>query len=361
VTARLVPLAELTTAEVGAWRELADRAIAPNPFFDPDYVLPAARGLGDFDRVGLAVVEQDGEWAACQPVRRYTNWHHLPLPCLGTWRHRYCLLGTPLVSPGEDGGVQAMTESMRGARGSTFAALEWLSADGPIGTDVDELAPSPIPFEDFSRAMLLRRRSNDYLDGRLKGKHRREFRRISKGLEEQLGGELELVDRAGDPDAVEAFLELESSGWKGRSATALAADPGHADFFREMTAAMASRGALELFFLEAGGKVAAARCSLLAGGGSFCFKVAFDEELKRFSPGRELELQLIDRFHDSGRLQWMDSCADPGNQLFNRLWPDRRRLQTVACRSRGPLGAFVPPALRAVAAARDRRRRGALD
>jgi len=35
----------------------------------------------------------------------------------------------------------------------------------------------------------------------------------------------------------------------------------------------------------------------------------------------------------------MDSCADPGNELINRLWPDRVRLVTTAV----PLG---PPALR---------------
>lgn len=361
MSARLVPLAELSATDLEAWRDLADRALAPNPFFDPDFVLPAAHGLGSYDRVAVVVTEKDGEWQGCQPVRRYNRWYRLPLPCLTTWRHPYCLLGTPLLSEQSDGAMQAIAGEMSAAKGSAFAALEWLSAEGSIGEDVEELAPSPIPFESFSRAILIRRRQNDYLDGRLKGKHRREFRRLARGLEEELGGELELVDRAGDPDALDAFLELEASGWKGREATALAADPDHAAFFREMAARMAERGALELFFLEANGRVAAAHCSLLAGGGSFCFKIAFDESLRSYSPGRELQLQLIDRFHDDGRLRWMDSCADPDNQLFNRLWPDRRQLQTVACRAQGPLGAIAPTAVRALASARERRRRASLN
>jgi CelD/BcsL family acetyltransferase involved in cellulose biosynthesis len=361
VTARLIPLSELTQGEIGAWRELAGRAASPNPFFDPDYVLPAAHGLDCFDRVGVVIVEDGGEWAACMPVRRYARWHRLPLPCVGTWRHRYCLLGTPLLSTDAEDGVLTIADSMREAKGSAFAALEWVPAEGPIAAGMDASTPAPIPFEEITRAMIVRRRQNDYLDGKVKGKHRREFRRLSKGLEEEVGGPLELVDRAGDPAAVEDFLALEASGWKGRTGTALAAHPAHADFFREMTARMAARGALELTFLAGGGRIAAARCSLVSGDGNFCFKVAFDEELKRFSPGRELELRLIDQFHDDARLQWMDSCADPDNELFNRLWPDRRKLRTVAYRSRGPLGASVPPALRAVAALRNRRRHDNVD
>jgi CelD/BcsL family acetyltransferase involved in cellulose biosynthesis len=361
VTARSIPLPELTQREIGAWRELADRAASPNPFFDPDYVLPAARGLGCFDRVGVVVVEDGGEWTGAMPVRRFSRWHRLPLPCIGTWRHRYCLLGTPLLSADAEDGALRIADSMRDARGSAFAALEWVPAEGPIAAGMDDSARRPIPFEEITRATIVRRPQNDYLEGRLKGKHRREFRRLSKGLDEEVGAPLGLVDRAGDPTAVEDFLALEASGWKGRTGTALAAHPAHADFFREMTALMAARGALELTFLEGGGRIAAARCSLVSGDGSFCFKVGFDERLKRFSPGRELELRVIDRFHEAGRLQWMDSCADPGNELFNRLWPDRRKLRTVAYRSRGRLGAFVPPALRAAVALRNRRRRDDVD
>jgi CelD/BcsL family acetyltransferase involved in cellulose biosynthesis len=360
LTARLVPFAELTDREVGAWRELADRAVEPNPFFDPDYALPAARGLGSFDRVAVAVIEQGGDWLACMPVRRYSHWHRLPVPCVVTWRHSYCLLGTPLLAPGSEEGVAAVAELMRAQQGTSFAALDWVPADGPVAAALDALGAAPIPFEELTRATIVRRPDNDYLEGRLKGKHRREFRRLSKALEEKLGGELELVDRSRDSEAIEAFLDLEASGWKGRSGTALAAHPGHVHFFREMAARMSERGALELDFLEAGGTIAAARCSLVSGSASFCFKVAFNEELKRFSPGRELELRLIDRFHEQGRLEWMDSCADAGNELFNRLWPDRRTLRTLAYRSRGALGVAAGPALRLVTALRDRRRREAV-
>ncbi len=356
MSAELVPLAELEDRDLDAWRELARGAVEPNPFFDPDFVLPAARGLGEWDDVAVARVREGGAWAACLPVRRYRRWNRLPLATIATWRHIYCLLGTPLLAAGRSGAeLRAILAALRGAGAISAAALDWIPGDGPVATALAVEGDDGLLFDEYSRATLERRPQNDYLEGRVKGKHRREFRRLARGLEDELGGELGLAERD-DEAAVEGFIALEASGWKGRGETALGADPGHADFFREISRAFAERGELELLFLEAGGRTAAARFSLLAGGVSFCFKVAYDESLKRFSPGRELELLLIDRFHERGELSAMDSCTAPGNELFNRLWPDRRTLVTRAYPAPGARGLLAAPVLRAGVAFRDRRR-----
>jgi CelD/BcsL family acetyltransferase involved in cellulose biosynthesis len=318
-------------------------------------VLPAARGLGEWDEVGIVRVREGLDWIACLPVRRYSRWNRLPLPCVATWRHRYCFLGTPLVaSDRPDAGLSSALEEMRAGSGRvSFTALEWTPADGSLGEAVQ--SPSPpraIPFDRFTRATLVRRPRGDYLNGRVKSKHRAEFRRLARRLEEELDGQLQVVNRAGDPDAVESFLELERSGWKGRGATAMAASPDHAEFFRDMTRSFATRGALELLFLEADGKPVAAQCDLLAGDGHFGFKIAYDERYRRFSPGRELLLRAIERFHETGR-EWMDSCADPDSSFLNQLFPNRRTLMTSIFPASGALGAAVVPAVRGSMAVRN--------
>ena len=100
MSGRIVPLAELGERDLGAWRELADRALEPNPFFDPDFVLSAAVALGERDEVALVQLGGKGEWTACLPVRRYARWHSVPLPCLATWRHSYCLWARRSSPPG---------------------------------------------------------------------------------------------------------------------------------------------------------------------------------------------------------------------------------------------------------------------
>jgi CelD/BcsL family acetyltransferase involved in cellulose biosynthesis len=354
-----VPLAELGERDLAAWRELAGRAVEPNPFFDPDFVLPAARALAEQSEVAVIRLLDGADWVACLPIRRYARHHHLPLPSVATWLHIYCLLGTPLVAPGhERDGLAGILAEMQGVGGAAFASLEWIAAGGPLAEALDDARPRrSIGFDRFSRAALARRESDDYLDGWVKSKDRREFRRRSRLLGEELGGDPELVDRTGQAAAVETFLELEASGWKGQEGTALASDPAHAEFLREVASALAARDSLSLVFLEVAGRAVAGRCSFVAGGTDFCFKVAYDERFARFGPGRDLELRQIDRFHGDERLELMDSCTDPGNEMYNRLWRDRRELTTTVLPASGARGKLSVPALHAAMAMRDRRRR----
>src|SRR4051794_30724625 len=124
--ASVTPLSELTAAETGAWAELYEHAIEPNPYFAPDFVRSAARGLGR-DDVGLLVA---GDWEACLPVVRERSWRRVPLPALSTWLHSYCLLGTPLAVSAA--AARALVAGGRADRGAAFLALEWLGTGGPV-------------------------------------------------------------------------------------------------------------------------------------------------------------------------------------------------------------------------------------
>lgn len=357
VKARVLSLAELSDRDRGAWRELSDDAVEPNPFFDPDFVLPAAAALDERNEVGILVVEAGDRWNGCMPVRRSRRWHRIPVSCLSTWRHLYCFLGTPLVRPeAEEETMAAMVSALRRANGSSCCALEWVAATGRLGDAIAAaLPPKTIVFEDFDRAALDRRSDGEYLEGWVKSKDRREFRRRSRLLGEELGATPELVDHAGEAKFVEDFLALEGAGWKGTAGTALASDPAHAQFFREIAARFAARGALNLVFLRGGETQLAATCDLVAGGVDFCFKVAYDERFSRFAPGRDLAFKMIDYFHADPSLRTMDSCTAPDNDLYNRMWRDRRRLKTFAFGSEGLRGLPATPAIRLGMAIRDRR------
>ena len=160
------------------------------------------------------------------------------------------------------------------------------------------------------------------------GDRRRRLARARRRLEDRLGSPARVVDRAGDPAAVEAFLELEASGWKGRQGTALRCNRGDAQFFRDMCAALAARGKLQLGSLEVGERVVAMKCNLVSGGAEFCFKSAFDEDLADFSPGVQLEVADMARF-EAGDAEWMDSCTAADNDLINQLWRSRRTVSNV--------------------------------
>ncbi len=178
------------------------------------------------------------------------------------------------------------------------------------------------------RALLERRVDGGYLDS-MQGHRRRELNRLGRRMEAELGCSASVTDEPTQEDAYEAFLALESSGWKGRSATALGADPDHADFFRRICRAFGEKDRLELLCLRVGERRVAMKCNLYAGEGGFCFKIAYDEELARFSPGVQLERENVRVFAEQRTELWQDSCAHPENTMINRLWPDRRTISTI--------------------------------
>jgi CelD/BcsL family acetyltransferase involved in cellulose biosynthesis len=346
VPTRLIALDRIDARDVDRWRDLAARACEPNPFFEADFILP---GVATLSRgVSLAVAERDGRWLACLPVRR------LPRGVLRTWCSAYCFLGTPLVDAGDP------EEALAALLDARFLVLERQRAEGPVAEALQAALRRrrmvTVYEQAYERAALERREAPDYLDA-MRSHHRREFKRQHRRLAEHLGAELEVRDCSADDSAPERFIALERSGWKGRGGTALGSDVAHADFFREVCARFRAAGRLQMLETVAGDRTVAMKCNLAAGDAIFCFKIAHDEELGRFSPGVQLEIAHVTRFHEDREERFADSCADPDNAMINRLWPDRRRIVTLAVSRPGPQAALSRHGVRTYRSLRSRERR----
>ena len=113
----------------------------PNPFFEPDFVLPASRQLPASSQPALVVAGRGSSIQACLPVLLEPRWRKVPLRCVTTrptlspQLHRTGL-GTPLVDAGEPlealGFLIDVVREQAGRHGRSFLALEVLSADGPV-------------------------------------------------------------------------------------------------------------------------------------------------------------------------------------------------------------------------------------
>jgi CelD/BcsL family acetyltransferase involved in cellulose biosynthesis len=332
---------ELTESELSRWRELADRAAEPNPFFLPEYVLAATHA--GVEQAVLLVVDDGERWVCCLPVRRGRRWRTLTLPCLKPWLPDYAFLSTPLIAEDAlEAGAQALAEAIS-ACPVAFVVLNMLDPDDAVGRALSERLQGAVVHRDVVRAALRRSPAPD-ADAWLNSRRAKRLRKLRRRLERDLHGEVVVRDRAGDPSGPELFLDLERQGWKGHERTALASRPADAEFFRRMCASMAATGRLQLLSLECGDRIAAMQCNLLEGDTAFTFKVAHDPSLARHSPGVVLELESIRIFHELSGIDLVDSCAEPGNELINRLWPDRRRMQTLVVPG-GRAGASLVPAL----------------
>jgi hypothetical protein len=360
------------TAHLGAWEELADAAEEPNVFLSPFMLLPACRAFGGRRQLRLCFFHAPHPTHKLQPpvlvgfaaLEERRSRLRLPIPILGSFHHPAIHLGTPLCRPGYTRKVvEALLDHIGQRR--RVVTMQEIRGDGPfheaLVDGLNRRGWTHVGLRRATRALLVPDVSAEaYLTRALVGKRRKELRRQRDRLGEQ--GVLELVTLARDEDPrpwLDAFLTLEAAGWKGKDqdGEALASTPETRSFFLEAMTEGHRQGRLHLTALRLDGAFIAMKCNLLAGTGSFAFKIAFDERYARFSPGVQLELETIRWFHEQvnvSKTRWMDSCAHHSRFMINHLWSARRPVESMAFATGHATAALLVALLPAVGWARER-------
>ena len=108
--------------------------------------------------------------------------------------------------------------------------------------------------------------------------------------------------------AVSQFLALEASGWKGEAGTAFAAARRTLVSSLRCAAASPGRAAWSSWpFAARAGR--SPWPPLVARESRYAFKIAFDEEFRKQSPGTQLIVELTEN-PPNGEAHYLDSCAD---------------------------------------------------
>jgi Acetyltransferase (GNAT) domain len=129
--------------------------------------------------------------------------------------------------------------------------------------------------------------------------------------------------------AIETFLALEASGWKGERGTALLKVEGDAAFIRHATKALAETGQCEIVTLRAGETAVAAGIVLRHQNRAFFFKLGIDEHFARYSPGVQLTLELTHHLCADPQIASADSTASPDHPMINPVWRGRLAIGDV--------------------------------
>lgn len=314
-----------------AWDGLAAAALEPNPFYESWLLLPALEAFG-LERSFRLVTIWDGERLdAVLPMERKRGFRGLPLPALSSWRHRHCLLCTPLVrAEGATETLAAMIESFRAD--ASVVGFKYIPADGPFHRALAATGIRCLALDGYARPILRRARDAEaYINEFISRKDRQELRRRERRLQEQ--GRLRFVALGQDGDLggwIDDFLRLEASGWKGQEGSAMTCDEANRRFLNETFRAAYERGRLEMVGIDLDGKPLGRCTGFIAGEGAYAFKPAYDEAFAKFSPGIIAEVARIRNLHEMPGVRWMDSFTDAGNSVMSRLWKDRITVQTLA-------------------------------
>ncbi len=326
-------------AIAGPWKALAGRALEPNVYADPDFMIPALEGLGLADRVrGVCIWRTGGSDKArrldgLMVFTRSYRWG-LPLSVGDGLMHAYSTSSAPLVSADDAEDVLrcllAWLAAAAGA-GAPFAMMfPQLPGEGPlfdlIGPLAEEVGLAVSLTGRHERAVLdVAAAGADYLTRAVKSKTRSKYRRLRK----RLGETGVLVDACVDDPGglaatVPAFLKLEAAGWKGRQGTAMAAEPATAAMIERIVSGLAATGQCRIEMVELDDAPVSMMISLGAGDRWWIWKIAYDEAHAKMSPGVLLALHLTEAALKRQPAEFIDSCAAPGHPMIERIWTQRR-------------------------------------
>jgi CelD/BcsL family acetyltransferase involved in cellulose biosynthesis len=324
----LLPLADIDRA---AWQALCAVRLEGNGFFDPGFSRPAFDLLQGGRALYARAAPGSARLAALLPIASAWQTLRLPLPVLVA-KQPYSVLSTPLLDRAN--AVAAAGALLDAARAAGAAAL--LIPDLPL----DGAAAAAITAALSRRGVTasidnVRERAaldatadaDTYLRAGMGPKKLKELRRQANRM-----GELAAIafHETTTPEtilaALDRFLALEASGWKGRRGTGLGQGAQDAAFIRAAAGDLGRRGLFSVLELWLGDTLVASGTIVRQGDHALFFKIAFDEAYARFSPGVQLTVELTRRLCADPGIRFVDSTADAGHPMIDHVWRERLRV-----------------------------------
>jgi hypothetical protein len=334
-----------------AWRDLCARAAEPNPFVHPDFLLPLI-AYENPSRLTTAFVWTGGGLLIGLVSFRAPR---LGVGLARVWQSAYSPLSASVFD--SEAIADALAALVAALREQTrLVGLIWpmTESGGALADALGRISKADtlsVEVLASTRRAALRLTGSAAFEAGLDPERRRRWRRQARRL-----GERGRIETRSGAEAIDAFLSLESKGWKGRRRTALADDPARLAFARGALDPFARAGRLDALALLLDGAPIAAGLMLISGARGYYWKSAYDEAFAVFSPGVQLALAHSRRMSEQAGLTLLDSCALEDHPMIGRLWGDQLAFEDIAlglCTNASrPLRAWVALA-RGRAAARE--------
>ncbi len=361
VRAMLLRLAEVTEADWACWRALAERASEPNLALDPRFLTPEQGSGGDVDYL-FVVAEEDGEWFGLLRVFAMDVSSTMSIPTYGTWDPPLFGASHPLLDHSRT--VDALAAIARGIRRHLrggFLILRGYPASGPLAEALQEIRRRPVldaiiigshaaAWAEVTSYHAGSATDTNTFPARIDPDHhgsdtRKKLRRAARRLAEAGGGPLTLRDASDDPTAIDRFIAMQASGWKGdreRGGTAVALEAPVELKFREKVAAFRADGDLIILELWAGEQCVYASVYLVTGAIAEGFLDAYQHEFGDFSAGKLGRTAAYAHLAESHRKPPLVAVS-PGIYDYYpdaaTIYPDRREFLDVV------IGVGIVPSL----------------
>ena len=159
---------------------------------------------------------------------------------------------------------------------------------------------------------------------RFNARRRSDFRRMRRRAEAE--GDVSFQFLVPSPQEVgpmlELALEVEAKGWKSRTLTAVAYGKKQLSFFRRYSKLAAREGIFRVNFMKIGSRIVAMQIAAECNDRFWLFKIGYDEQFARCSPGQLLMLESIGWAARNGleTFEFLGKAAD-----WTKFWTESER------------------------------------
>lgn len=315
------------------WSSLCNRSAEPNAFLSPEFLIPASNFLVPGERPRLMCVRDEKNllvgFAAFHGVAVSRK---LPLPHLKTFQTMHSFRGGFLMDAAQ---VQPATEALVDALADDgwFAiefAYQWL--DSPI---IDALKIAchekkytwSEEYEEFRPGFSPTKVDDQYFQINWSKNRRKSARKNIKRLEKLGDWRVRVVTNGSEFDrAINRFLDLEHAGWKAGTGTSMRSKGPQERFFTTMMRNFSETNTAFFAELLLDDQVIGSSANLISGDTAFAFKIGWDPEFAKVSPGTILESELIRRSPETlSHINFVDSCSSSDSYVAG-IWPEKMRV-----------------------------------
>jgi hypothetical protein len=334
-TVRVLRPNEIDGRLISAWADLEARAVVPNAFLSPYFVMPAIKYLEPSSNILAVFVEKTSAgipllvgvalFKIHKPIRQF------PLTHLTAFKSIHSYLAGFLIDRDHVGDALKMIYGFVTDKKNPWHGLHINScAVESLFTEEAKMASADFKmrwtvFEIWQRAVLNPSDCSipDMLY--LNKSQRKDYLRHVRGLNKL--GHLDWRMLCGTDrleKSVDQFIRLEHIGWKGVEGTSLYSNSSHLNFYKEMARGFNKNGRVFFTELLLDDKIISSTSNLISGKVGFGFKMGWDTEYAKYSPGIVNVIHLMEHGENLFKdIEFMDSSAAPDSYV-NAVWSGRR-------------------------------------
>lgn len=325
------------------WAELSQRAVEPNPYYEPDHLIALCRYIRAEERHWLVLIRDRGtnQLEGLFPVTVKGLKDGFPGGVTEISFDSLVGQTVPLIGGQDPSAVWASFLDFVAAHEElpSIVHLREFYPESARGIALAEAVTNGMAAyqaeSGFLRAVAAKGLSHDAYTARWSRKKARNLRSRTRKLSELGDIDLEIVE-AGDlrfNKTLDEILALEVAGWKGRAGTALASNEQTKKFAHSAYGSTNNLPAIHLATLRLNGSLIAGDINLVSQRRAYFIKSAYDETYAKYGPGVILYDYSLQEMLDHDRYDRLDSCADAGHPL-EEIWLEHEAVE----------GAFVAAA-----------------